>query len=98
MKEQRKRRSVGIIGAGVSGLRCATVLLENDVDVTIVEARDRLGGRVSVGIMIKTTSAYGNLGIDHAECRDGPSGCRCRSQLGTQVGMPTPSYNSDVVS
>lgn len=37
---------VCIVGAGVSGLRCAEVLLENDFDVTIYEARDRIGGRV----------------------------------------------------
>ena len=37
---------VGIIGAGVSGLRCATVLIEHGFDVTIIEARDRIGGRV----------------------------------------------------
>lgn len=37
---------VCIVGAGVSGLRCATVLLENSYDVTIIEARDRIGGRV----------------------------------------------------
>ena len=38
---------VCIIGAGVSGLRCATVLLENGFDVTILEARNRIGGRVA---------------------------------------------------
>ena len=37
-----------IIGAGVSGLRCATVLLANSFDVTIIEARNRIGGRVRV--------------------------------------------------
>jgi monoamine oxidase len=37
---------VCIIGAGISGLRCASVLLENSYDVTIIEARDRIGGRV----------------------------------------------------
>ncbi len=37
---------VCIIGAGVSGLRCATVLLEHSYDVTIIEARSRVGGRV----------------------------------------------------
>lgn len=37
---------VGIIGAGVSGLRCATVLIEQGFDVTIIEARNRIGGRV----------------------------------------------------
>lgn len=35
-----------MVGAGVSGLRCATVLLEHCYDVTIVEARNRIGGRV----------------------------------------------------
>lgn len=37
---------VGIIGAGVSGLRCADILLKHGVKVTILEARDRVGGRV----------------------------------------------------
>lgn len=37
---------VGIIGAGFSGLSCADVLLQNGVQVTILEARDRIGGRV----------------------------------------------------
>ena len=37
---------VCIVGAGVSGLRCAGVLLEHGVEVVIVEARDRVGGRV----------------------------------------------------
>ncbi|EPE33393.1 FAD/NAD(P)-binding protein [Glarea lozoyensis ATCC 20868] len=39
-------RRVCIIGAGISGLRCAAVLLENSYDVTIIEARDRIGGRI----------------------------------------------------
>jgi phytoene dehydrogenase-like protein len=55
--ESRKRR-VGIIGAGVSGLRCATVLLEHGCDVTIIEARDRLGGRIT------QSSAMGPLDVD----------------------------------
>lgn len=37
---------VGIIGAGVSGLRCADILGQNGAKVTILEARDRVGGRV----------------------------------------------------
>ena len=43
---------VGIVGAGISGLRCAEILLENDFQVTILEARDRIGGRVSLTLQI----------------------------------------------
>ena len=39
---------VCIIGAGVSGLRCATVLAEEGMKVTILEGRNRVGGRVSI--------------------------------------------------
>jgi heterodisulfide reductase subunit A-like polyferredoxin len=38
---------VCVVGAGFAGLRCAEILLEEGVRVTILEARDRLGGRVS---------------------------------------------------
>lgn len=41
-----KRPHVAIIGAGFSGLSCADVLMQNGANVTIFEARDRLGGRV----------------------------------------------------
>nr|GAT60854.1 predicted protein [Mycena chlorophos] len=37
---------VGIVGAGISGLRCADVLLANGFRVTILEARNRIGGRI----------------------------------------------------
>lgn len=39
--------SVGIVGAGFAGLRCADVLLQHGAKVTIFEARNRLGGRVA---------------------------------------------------
>lgn len=37
---------VGIVGAGVAGLRAAQVLLESGFNVAVFEARDRIGGRV----------------------------------------------------
>ncbi|KAI9367142.1 hypothetical protein BJX61DRAFT_547775 [Aspergillus egyptiacus] len=41
-----KRPHVAIIGAGFAGLRCADILIQNGAQVTIFEARDRVGGRV----------------------------------------------------
>lgn len=43
------KKSVVIIGAGVSGLYAATLLEKAGVDYTILEARDRTGGRVLSG-------------------------------------------------
>ncbi|KAI1159247.1 FAD/NAD(P)-binding domain-containing protein [Nemania serpens] len=37
---------VGIVGAGFAGLRCADILLQHGFEVTVLEGRDRLGGRV----------------------------------------------------
>ncbi|EGX92289.1 amine oxidase [Cordyceps militaris CM01] len=42
----KSRAHVAIIGAGLSGLRCADVLLQNGFQVSIFEGRDRIGGRV----------------------------------------------------
>ena len=42
-----KMRVVCIIGAGISGLRCAEVLTQQGLKVTILEGRNRIGGRVS---------------------------------------------------
>ena len=50
---------VCIIGAGISGLRCASVLLEHGVEVVIVEARDRIGGRVCYdALAVKLIRSY----------------------------------------
>ncbi|KAI0506302.1 flavin-containing amine oxidoreductase [Xylaria bambusicola] len=37
---------VGIVGAGLSGLRCADILIGHGFEVTMIEGRNRLGGRV----------------------------------------------------
>lgn len=39
---------VCVIGAGISGLRCAAVLAEKGMRVTMLEGRNRIGGRVSI--------------------------------------------------
>jgi pyruvate/2-oxoglutarate dehydrogenase complex dihydrolipoamide dehydrogenase (E3) component len=46
IRPKGKIPNIAIIGAGISGLRCADVLLRNGARVTIYEARDRIGGRV----------------------------------------------------
>lgn len=38
---------VCIVGAGFAGLRCADILTQKGLKVTILEGRDRIGGRVS---------------------------------------------------
>jgi monoamine oxidase len=40
------QRDVVVIGAGLAGLRCATDLVAAGRDVVVLEARDRVGGRV----------------------------------------------------
>lgn len=42
----RRIPHVCVVGAGFAGLRCADVLVSRGVKVTILEGRDRLGGRV----------------------------------------------------
>ncbi|KAL8827057.1 MAG: hypothetical protein Q9191_003423 [Dirinaria sp. TL-2023a] len=37
---------VCVVGAGMAGLRCAEVLSHKGIKVTILEARDRIGGRI----------------------------------------------------
>lgn len=41
-----EHRQVVVIGAGLAGLRCATDLVAGGRDVVVLEARDRVGGRV----------------------------------------------------
>ncbi|KAF3353609.1 Ribosome biogenesis protein nsa2 [Verticillium dahliae VDG1] len=39
--------NLSVIGAGLAGLRCADILLQHGFRVTLIEGRDRLGGRVA---------------------------------------------------
>ncbi len=46
IRPKGKIPNIAIIGAGISGLRCADVLIKSGARVTIYEARNRIGGRV----------------------------------------------------
>lgn len=48
MSEKMERKLVVIIGAGASGIAAATRLYENGItDILVLEAEDRIGGRVN---------------------------------------------------
>lgn len=51
LSQRRARNSaskphVAVIGAGLAGLRCTDVLLSHGFKVTVIEGRDRVGGRL----------------------------------------------------
>ena len=52
----RRQPHVCVIGAGAAGLRCADILLDAGIKVTINEARDRIGGRVGIKSVVQTLS------------------------------------------
>lgn len=41
-----RKPHVGVVGAGLAGLRCADLLLQYGFEVTLLEGRNRLGGRL----------------------------------------------------
>lgn len=72
-----KTPEVCIVGAGMAGLRCAELLLKGGLHVTIFEARDRVGGRVSF-LRVRRHDA------DKFECQQS-------SFLGPAVDLSVPS-------
>lgn len=44
--EPGQQPHIGVIGAGLAGLRCADILLQYGFKVTVLEGRNRIGGRV----------------------------------------------------
>lgn len=54
----RKRPRVLVLGAGMAGLGAAEVLVRHGADVTVIEARDRIGGRT------RTSHLWPDLPVD----------------------------------
>ena len=44
-RQHSKTPEICVVGAGLAGLRCADILLQHGFKVTVLEARDRIGGR-----------------------------------------------------
>lgn len=74
--EEEDHEDIAVIGAGVAGLRAAQMLADLDYDVTVYEARDRIGGRLwtdrSLGVPLDLGASWihgveGNPLVDLAE-------------------------------
>ncbi|EPE05631.1 amine oxidase [Ophiostoma piceae UAMH 11346] len=61
-----KMPHVGIVGAGIAGLRCANILLQRGFQVTVLEGRNRLGGRLHQARLspIPSSNHAGTQGTD----------------------------------
>lgn len=68
LSQPRTAKKIGIIGAGIAGLHAAKILRESGYEVEILEAGDRIGGRIQsenhiFGICnaeLGASAAYGN--------------------------------------
>jgi len=69
MTEKRPPPKIIIIGAGISGIAAAKTLYDKGYSVTIIEARDRVGGRMNTDRT--TLSAPCDLGASWIHHVDG---------------------------
>lgn len=61
--ELKKKVKCVIVGAGISGLRAASVLERHGIEVVVLEGRDRIGGR------IHTTRTKDGIPRDIGQCQ-----------------------------
>ncbi|KAK4698140.1 hypothetical protein P7C71_g11, partial [Lecanoromycetidae sp. Uapishka_2] len=82
---------VCIVGAGVAGLRCAAVVSRKGIKVTLLEGRDRVGGRRIARTFVRGARADTNL---HSGTTDNPILDLAKQTKGTAFSPPdhaTPS-------
>jgi len=79
MKTEKETKVV-VIGAGISGLSAARLLHQNGVDVVVLEARERVGGRTCT----ITDPAYKYVDVGGAYV--GPTQRRV-ARLATELGL-----------
>ena len=76
---------IAVAGAGFAGLACAVDLVRAGVDVTVFEARDRVGGRIWSGAMpdgarFERGGEFIEKGYDHVRRRAGEHGLAIAAQ------------------
>eukprot|EP01132_Coremiostelium_polycephalum_P005858 gene5858-7287_t len=97
--EMRKSKKIVVIGAGIAGLAAARQLKFMGYDVTVLEARDRVGGRI-VSADTKTFGAPVDLGGDILLGLEGNPLTTICKQLGLHLSYIKPEcplYDSDIV-
>lgn len=66
VEPQRTRTQVLVIGAGMAGLAAARTLINSGYEVLVLEARDRVGGRIwqtdALGVPVDVGAAWGTGG------------------------------------
>lgn len=90
--QEARRRSgrVLVIGAGIAGLAAARRLREAGMEVIVLEARDRIGGR------IHTRDHFGNGGVDlGASWIHGAGNRNPVARLARQIGARTAATSTD---
>jgi phytoene dehydrogenase-like protein len=70
MSENKKKRVV-IVGAGLSGLIAARTLQRSGCEVTVLEARDRVGGRIQTDVVDGFQLDHGFARVETALSSDG---------------------------
>lgn len=85
---------VAVVGAGLAGLRCADVLLQHGFQVTILEARNRVGGRLHQQLL--PNGHLADVGPNWIHGTDDNPMLDLAKQTGTAVGSwDTTSYVFD---
>ncbi|KAK4096814.1 amine oxidase [Parathielavia hyrcaniae] len=86
-----KAPHVCVVGAGIAGLRCADILLSHGFKVTILEARDRIGGRICQSGDLGYTVDIGPNWIHAYRDSDAPHPIH---KLATDTNTPLHSWNN----